>query len=81
MKGTNRAFKTLYSIEKSLRFISETKVREVPEILHGTASLNKFLDPIRKSYLIFEKFIEKEEKIKTFSDYHANPLNKFLDNE
>jgi len=53
----------------------------VKEILHGTTSLNKFLNSIRKQWPIYEDLLEKGEQIKTFSEYQTNPLNKYLDNE
>jgi|GEM_PF-3992899 len=50
-------------------------------MLNGTESLNRFLDSIRKEHHIYESLLEKGKNIKTFSDYHANPLSKYLDNE
>lgn len=54
---------------------------KVKELLHGAASLNRFLDSIRKEHYIYESLLEKGERVKTFSAYHANPLSKYLDNE
>ncbi|HKC68237.1 MAG TPA: toll/interleukin-1 receptor domain-containing protein [Bacteroidia bacterium] len=54
---------------------------KVKEMLNGTISLNKFLDSVRKGRRIYENLLLKGEKIKTFSDYNSNPLNKYLDNE
>jgi hypothetical protein len=54
---------------------------KVKELLHGTESLNRFLDSIRKNHLVYDSLLEKGERIKTFSAYHSNPLSKYLDNE
>ncbi len=53
---------------------------KVKELLNGTASLNRFLNTIRKNHFIYES-LEKGGKIKTFSAFISNPLNKYLDNE
>ncbi|OYZ00128.1 MAG: hypothetical protein B7Y37_11525 [Sphingobacteriia bacterium 28-36-52] len=53
---------------------------KVKELLQGTISLNRFLDSIRKENLIYES-LEKGGKIKSFSSFNSNPLNKYLDNE
>lgn len=54
---------------------------KVKEILHGTVSLNRFLDSIRKEHFIYENLIEKSGRVKTFSEYNTNPLSKYLDNQ
>lgn len=54
---------------------------KVKELLNGTTSLNRFLDSIRKTYLVYESLIEKGERVEAFSEYNANPLNKYLDKE
>lgn len=53
---------------------------KVKELLQGTISLNRFLDSIRKENFIYES-LEKGGKIKSFSAFNSNPLNKYLDNE
>jgi hypothetical protein len=53
---------------------------KVKELLNGTASLNRFLNTIRKNHFIYES-LEKGGKIKTFSAFQSNPLNIYLDNE
>jgi nucleoside 2-deoxyribosyltransferase len=53
---------------------------KVKELLNGTVSLNRFLGSIRKRNVLYEK-LEKGGKLKTFSVYTSNPLNKYLDNE
>ncbi len=52
----------------------------VKELLNGTASLNRFLSSIRQRHMIYEK-LEKGGKVKNFSAFTSNPLNKYLDNE
>jgi len=52
----------------------------VKELLHGTISLNNFLNSIRKNHFIYESLI-KGNKIKAFSSHATNPLSKYLDNE
>ncbi len=54
---------------------------KVKELLQGTESLNRFLSSIRNEHFIYESLIEKGEKVKSFSEYYANPLSKYLDNE
>jgi len=54
---------------------------KVKEMLNGTIALNEFLNSVRKRFNIYENLIQKGEKIKTFSEYYSNPLNKYLDNE
>lgn len=55
---------------------------KVKEMLNGTIALNAFITSIRNSNRrIYENLIQKGERIKTFSDYNTNPLNKYLDNE
>lgn len=53
---------------------------KLKELLQGTKSLNRFLDSIRKENFIYES-LEKGGKIKSFSAFNSNPLNKYLDNE
>jgi len=53
---------------------------KVKELLNGTASLNRFLNSIRKEHLIYET-LEKGGKVKSFSAFASNPLNIYLDNE
>lgn len=53
---------------------------KVKEVLNGTISLNRFLDSVRKRHAIYEK-LEKGGKVKSFSAFASNPLNKYLDNE
>ncbi len=53
---------------------------KVKELLDGTASFNRFLDSIRKLNPIYEN-LTRDFKIKYFSEYNANPLSKYLDNE
>lgn len=53
---------------------------KVKDLLSGTASLNGFLDSIRKRNDIYEN-LSKAHKIKNFSEYNVNPLSKYLDNE
>ena len=52
----------------------------VKELLNGTVSLNRFLGSIRQRHMIYEK-LEKGGKVKSFSEFTSNPLNKYLDNE
>lgn len=54
---------------------------KVKELLHGTLSLNRFLDSIRKNHFIYENLLKKGQEIKTFSEYNDNPLKTYLDNE
>lgn len=55
---------------------------KVKEMLNGTIALNTFLTSIRNNNRkIYENIIQKGEKIKAFSEYNVNPLNKYLDNE
>lgn len=54
---------------------------KVRELLQGTASLNDFLDSIRSHHRIYENLLQKGERVKSFSTYSSNPLNKYLDNE
>lgn len=53
---------------------------KVKEVLNGTVSLDRFLNSVRKRNLIYEE-LEKSNKIKSFSTFILNPLNKYLDNE
>jgi len=53
---------------------------KVKELLNGTTSLNRFLNTIRTKHFIYES-LEKGGKIKSFSAFNSNPLNKYLDNE
>jgi len=53
---------------------------KVKELLNGTASLNGFLNTIRKNHSIYES-LEKGGNLKSFSAFNFNPLNKYLDNE
>jgi len=52
----------------------------VKELLNGTASLNRFLGSIRQRHAIYEK-LEKGGKVKSFTAFTSNTLNKYLDNE
>lgn len=54
---------------------------KVKELLNGTASLNRFLNSIRKQHFIYESVLEKGGEVRSFSRYESNPLNKYLDNE
>jgi hypothetical protein len=54
---------------------------KVKELLQGTASLDRFLDSIRRANPIYENLAKKGERIKTFSMYSSNPLNRYLDNQ
>jgi len=54
---------------------------KVKELLQGSASLDRFLDSVRKTSYIYESLQQKGEIIKTFSRYSENPLAKYLDNE
>jgi len=54
---------------------------KVKEMLNGTNSLNRFLNSIRTTHPLYENMVEKGEKVKTFSAFYSNPLNKYLDNE
>lgn len=54
---------------------------KVKELLHGAVSLNRFLTSIRNEHSIYESLLEKGEQVRNFSEYRANPLSKYLDNE
>jgi hypothetical protein len=54
---------------------------KVKELLQGTASLNKFIAAILSRHQVYERLLQKGERLKTFSMYDPNPLSKYLDNE
>lgn len=66
---------------KGVRKTSIPVYLSVKEMLHGTRSLNSFLDAIRKKHHIYESLLEKGERVKSFSEYSSNPLSKYLENE
>lgn len=65
---------------KGILITSMPAYLKVKELLNGTASLNRFLGSIRQQHKIYEN-IEKGGKVKNFSAFTSNPLNKYLDNE